>query len=243
MKPLKSINLKQFVTTKLAASSLQTHIQQSEKNTKSGKLFLTCDKLPLDIYIDCLIDNDLTGLIIDGWASPEKLEEVWNKIYIQSLELSQSPSFNEAFTLNKKIEDLRAKIHIADISIKFLQLGYDKEIVDVINSLAIICDITEADEGLSLIKKLNYVIAQIKPWFPELKQKEKELAALRAKNTEGKTDRAYFDGWLDIMSEEKGYQVEATKITVSRFYRSLIKISEKAMIETIKSNKNGRSTR
>lgn len=236
---MKKISLKQFVTTKQQASSLRTHIQQSENASKSGKLYLTCDKLPLDIYEDCLIDNDLTGLIIDGWASQEKLEEVWNKIYIQSLELSQSPAFNEAFSLNKKIEDLRAKIHIADLAIKFLQISYDAEIVAVLNSLAIICDITPEDEGISLIKKLNYVIAQIKPWFPELKQKQKELDELRAKSS-GKTDREYFDNWLDIISEEKGYQIEAPKITVSRFYRSVVKISEKAMLETIKSKHHGR---
>lgn len=239
---MKKINLKQFVKTNPQGSSSPKHISQSNNDSISYKLYLTCDKLPLEIFKDCLIDNDLTGLIIEGWAPPEKLEEVWKKIYVQYCELSQSPSFNEVFLLNKKIEDIRAKIHIANLSIKLLQLGYDKEIVEVLNSLALVCDLKPEDDKITTVKKLNSVVAQMKKWFPELKQKEKELAALR-KDGAGKTDHEYFDSWLDIMSSERGYQVEASRITVSRFCRALIRITEKSMLENIKTKTHGRSTR
>lgn len=197
------------------------------------QVFNDCAKLPLDRFIDCLIDNDLSQLIISGTATQEQLQQAWDKIYVQYCELSQSGSYNEVFEIMKEINDLRAKITIANNTIAFLQLNYDKDLVDLLNTFALRCDVKEDDKGEVLIDKLNMVIARMKKWFPRLSMREKELEELRKQNT-GKIDRVYFDDCLEVMSEAKGYQIEASKITVSRFCRSLTKMNKEAQKENLK---------
>jgi hypothetical protein len=179
--------------------------------------------LPLEIFIDCLIDNDLSGL-----GTGSELQDIWNKIYTQSLELSQDGSYNEAFEIMKEIDDVRAKITIANAAIDYLQMSFDDEIVAVLNSFALQCNLKAEDTGSTIISKLNAVIARMKKWFPKLTRLQADLDKLRSSSV-GKINRGYFDNWLDAMSQEFGYHVKATDITVSRFYRNVAKINAAAI--------------
>lgn len=134
----------------------------------------------------------------------------------------------------KEIDDLKAKITIANNTIKHLQLGFDQDLVNLLNSMALRCMVTAEDSGIELITKLNVVVARMKKWFPRLSTQEKELELLRKENT-GKVDRSWFDDWLEAMSAQNGYQVEASKITVSRFCRSMIKMKEQEKKDQLKS--------
>lgn len=198
----------------------------------------------MDRYIDCLLDNDLQQLIIDitkaGAVKPEQLQAAWDKVYVQSLELQSHGTYNEMFELLKEINDLRAKITIVNNTVQHLQLSYDKELVDILNVLALRCDVIETDFGEVLIVKLNRVIARMKKWFLQLSTAEKQLEKVRAENTNGKLDRGYFDNIFEVMSENKGYQVEAGRITVSRFYRSLIRMNQQAEAAQLKLEAYGR---
>lgn len=225
---------------KSTASLSQTPEQRSKSDSLlsiSYRLYNDCGKLPLDRFIDCLVDNDLSQLIITGTATESELQTVWDKIYVQYCQLSQDGSYNEVFEILKEIDDLKAKITIANNSIKHLQLSFDQDLVNVLNSLALRCTVKDGDKGEVLINKLNAVVARIKKWFPRLSKAEKDLNVLRETNT-GKIDRAYFDDVLEAMSEHKGYQIEASKITVSRFCRSLVKMNEQAQKENLKNLKN-----
>lgn len=195
-------------------------------------MYRTCDKLPLDIFEDCLIDGDLSGL-----GSGPEVQDVWDKIYVQSLELSQDGSYNEIFEVMKEINDIRAKITIADSAIKFLQLRFDSEIVSVLNSLALQCEVAEGDSQGAVVSKLNAVVARMKKWFPKLNRLEADLVQLRTVNV-GKIDRSYFDKCLDAISENFFF-VRSSDITVSRFYGLLVKLNKQAESETVKKLKHG----
>ncbi len=215
--------------------------QRHSENASSLKtlflLYNDCAKLPLDRFIDCLLDNELSQLIISGTPTQEQLQEAWDKIYVQYCQLSQDGSYNEVFEIMKEINDLRSKITIVKNVIDHLQLSFDKELVDILNVFALRCNIVESDKGEMLVNKLNMVVARMKKWFPRLSMREKELDELRNKNI-GKIDRSYFDDILEAMSENKGYQVEASKITVSRFCRSLVKMNDHAQKENLKNMKH-----
>ncbi len=207
------------------------------KSNTSYHLYNDCSKLPLDKFIDCLIDNDLQQLIISGTATESKLQEIWDQIYIQYLQLSQDGSYNETLELFKEIDQLKSKITIVNNTIRYLQIKFDQDLVDIINGFALRCNIIESDRDETLINKLNLVVARMKKWFPRLSQKEKELEELRNKNTV-KIDRSYFDDALEAMSQQKGFVIEASKITVSRFCRSLVKMNEQVQKENFKNMKH-----
>lgn len=189
----------------------------------SEPLYRSCDKLPLDIFIDCLIDGDLSGL------GPGDQTATWDKIYIEYCQLSQDGSYNEVFEIMKEINDLRAKITIANNCITFLQMGYDAEVVGVLNLFALRCNIGPDDRGMVLINKLNTIVARIKKWFPMLAKAEKDLETIRAKSEGATITRSYFDDVLELMSDIKGRNIEASSITVSRFCRVLVKLNKDAL--------------
>lgn len=217
-------------------TSSKTPPPPSPEVIKFGTLHHSCDKLPLDIYIDCLLDNDLSGLIISGNVTPEELTMAWDKIYAQACEISSSKDSSTVFSLVKEINDLKAKINLTYNILTHLQMSFDEDLVAILNSFALMCTITAEDSGEVLDNKLNTVIAYMKKWFPRLELKEIELEKIRSES-KGTTDRGWFDDWLDAIGEAKGYNVQASQITVTRFYRNVTTLSEQAKIQSIKAKK------
>jgi hypothetical protein len=209
--------------------------QPLENISSSAILYLLCEKLPLDIYEDCLIDNDLHGLVISGTASEEQLKETWDNIYTQSLQLAQNNTYNEAFEILKDIDDCKAKLTIVNNTVLHFSccnqqgIDLDIELIAVLNSMALRTGLKPEDRGEGLIKKLNMVVARAKKWVEKIEGLRKTLEGIRENNmSDGKTDRQYFDGWLDAISSDKGFFIKASEITVSRFYRSIELLKEKA---------------
>jgi hypothetical protein len=197
-------------------------------------LYLLCEKLPLDIYIDCLVDGDLKGLIISGVVTTDELQQAWDKIYTQSLKLSQGNNYNEALEIMKGIDDCTAKVTIVNNVVKHLSLcneqniDNDIDLIKVLDSLALRSGIKPEDRGNILIKKLNTVVGRAKKWVEKIAELRKNLEAISQSNEGVDTGREYFDGWLEAISEEKVFYVKANEITVSRFYRSINSMREKA---------------
>lgn len=213
--------------------------QQSGSVSASCKLYQDCAKLPLDIFIDCLLDNDLQQLIISGVATQDQLQITWDKIYIQYCQLCQDGSYNEVFETLKEINDLRAKIHIVNNIIQYLQICFDNDLVALLNSYALDCTLTAEDKGQVMITKLNMVVARMKRWLTILSQKEKKIEELREQKT-GKITRAYFDEVLETLSDYKGYQLKSSELTVSRFCLALSKMNEERKQQQVKNIKHGR---
>jgi len=65
------------------------------------KLYQSINKLPLTIFIDCLVDKDYNGLIIEGEPTKEEIEKAWATIME---EYGNSVSPNE---VESKLRDLK----------------------------------------------------------------------------------------------------------------------------------------
>jgi len=217
---------------------------QSENTSESCNLYLICEKLPLDIYVDCWIDSDLKGLIISGNAPQELLQKTWDKIFLQSLKLSQTGTYNEAFEILKEIDDCNAKLAIVETCVKHFSIcnergiENDMELVKILNSLALRCNVLAEDRGEVLIHKLNAVIGRAKKWVDKINTLRQTMEKIKAGKEEGKIDRKYFDNWLDCIGEHKGYHINAEEITVSRFYNSIAQIRERSQKEEIKKQRH-----
>lgn len=209
------------------------------KSNNSFLLFNDCSKLVLDIFIDCIVDSNLKGLIISGVPTDKQLSEAWDKIYVQSCQIAQNGTYNEVFSVLKEIDDLRAKITIASNTVRHLdissqnELPFDQDLINILNSLALRCNLKDSDTREVVVTKLNSVIARAKKWVPRLTEREAKLNEIRSTNNT-KIDREYFDDWLEAMSKDKGYHVKSNEITVSRFYRSMAKMNEDSRKEQIK---------
>ena len=69
-------------------NTIQSLFQKRKTTTviTVSRLYRSIHKLPLPIFIDCLIDKDYTKLIIEGNATNEELEECFSSLYMQYVE-------------------------------------------------------------------------------------------------------------------------------------------------------------
>lgn len=236
---------KRYAKIKSLGYSLPTQKSQSGNTSISSNLYLICEKLPLDIYIDCWVDKDLNRLIISGQPTKEDIQKAWDKIFLQSLQLSQSGTYNESFEILKQIDDCTAKLVIVNNTVRHLSIcnennfDNDKELISVLNTLALRCNILPGDRGDILINKLNAIVGRAKKWIDKIATLRKTLDKVREENKETKIDREYFDSWLETISEFKGYFIKPQDITVSRFYYSIGQIREKNRQLELKKLKRG----
>lgn len=196
-------------------------------------------KLPLDLFIDALVDHNLEALKIEGPCTPERLQEAWEKIYVQVAEITSKGQNNTAFELWKEIDQLRGKIYLANGCIEHLQVEFVQDLVNILNAFALDCTLMEEDRGLVLERKLNAVVGRAKKWEIKLRQKQKELENHRQENT-GKMDRPFFDDMLDAITKYTKVYTVANQITVSRFFRILNKMDDDAKRAEIEALKKSR---
>jgi len=74
---------------------------QAKELPNTTKLYLSINKLPLSIFIDCLVDKDYSGLIIEGTPTNEEIEKAWSIIME---EYGNAVSPNE---VENKLRDLK----------------------------------------------------------------------------------------------------------------------------------------
>lgn len=109
-----------------------------------------------------------------------------------------------------EINDLRAKISIGNNIIQHLEVYYDKELIDILNSFQLRCDILQTDQGPGLIGKLNVIVTQIKEMISCLSSKKKDLQNLLTSNIiQDESD--FFHDFLSAIPEIKAYQLNQGK--------------------------------
>lgn len=223
----------QSVLMKQPASLSQKPPQPSNNNSKLNKWYRDCSKLPLDCFIDCLVDGDLTALIISGNPTEKELSDAWEHIFLEYCELTSSVSHNASFGLLKEINDLKAKIIIVNNTVEYLSIRWDADLVNILNQLSLNCTLKSEDEQYQ--KKLRGVLARSKQWYTRLETAKKELEESHKSN---KIERSYFDEMLNAMSTMNKYQVDSRTLTVSRFCKALARMAKQAEMYQIKALKN-----
>lgn len=67
-------------TKKTENGSLSQQTKLSNQESNSRKLYHTITDLPLSIYITCVVDHDLSGLVISGQFEDSEIQQAWNDI-------------------------------------------------------------------------------------------------------------------------------------------------------------------
>lgn len=199
--------------------------KQSPTDGPSWTLYQTCNKLNLEVFLDCLYDNYLAGLTLKGNPTEEALKAQWQKLYIEYCMLLQDTSYNEVFELTKTINTLYAQMTLIDACVQHLLNEYDLEIVEMLNHFQLRCDVTEADTEEILIKKLKGVIGRAKKWLVDVQVAEAELELIQDKEVNS-TPRSYFYDTLLTISKHFGYHMKSSEITVYEFVSSIKKLNE-----------------
>lgn len=192
----------------------------------------------MDIFLECLYDQDYGGLIISGTPTDAQLQEAWRNIYRQYHELmsEEGDSGNILVEKIKEIQALNAKIILIDSIVKCLSMLYDKQLIDVIKAFGIPCRIEILDDNEVVKKKLKNVVAHAKLMIIEMKQAQQELDMMQKDQTQTAGVEFYYD-ILSSISEYKGFNVPVNGITVIQFVRDYKRVKEYSI--KVKRKQNG----
>jgi hypothetical protein len=202
----------------------------SKAVSASWKLYQDCSKLELDRFLDVLYDKDFDRLIIEGQPPEQVIKDAWNKIYLQYTELANDGSHNEVLDKVTQVNVLNGRIILINGIVAHLEIGYDEDLVKMLNQLGIPCDL-KADEDPA--KKLKAVNARAKRMVVQMEILQKELYNMQ-ETTEKVQGRDYYDDWLDALSRNRMYAVKAKDITVTQFFRAIKRLNEESVKNQMK---------
>lgn len=213
---------KNFQREKYSASQ---SIQQSKTVLPLPKLYQSCSEVMLDVFIDCLFDENYSLLIKSGNPAKEDVTEAWRKIFTEYCELMNDKNFNELLEVIKDLNILMAKISFINTACDHLVMMYDADIIKALNNFGLKSNLNENDNLDIRADKINMVLIKAKKFVVQLQQKQKEYDKIKA-DTKYAT-REYFQDLLLIVSKEYKYAVQPSQITAYQFCKSIMQINEK----------------
>ena len=168
--------------------------REPQESAPSVSLHRDCNTLPLSVFITCLCDHDLRGLVIQGHASQDELNEAWAAILSEYSSLIKSPEAAKCYELLRMVHNYQVRIIAAQKAAILLE--YNRDDRDV----------------LRMIKELGIpgprsISGYIKMWNVELQARQKELDALNAKAAGRKRTRESFTSELVVLSRFQQYRV------------------------------------
>jgi len=177
-------------------------------------------RITLDIFLDCLFDQEYTKLIIEGEPTETELKEAWQKIYLEYLTLMNDNSFNHVFELTTQIQATNAQIVLVNGIIYQLTKGYWKEGVEMLNGIGIPIVINEGDP---IFPKIKTIEGYAKRWIVDVQIKEKELEGLQQRKAKEVGRYSFYES-LSAISRHEGYGVLATQIPVAQYCKIIKRI-------------------
>jgi hypothetical protein len=176
--------------------------------------------------LDCLYENELESLIVDGDPPVEEIQNAWNKLHAEYSGLMMSDKHSQELELVQAVNTINGKLVLVDGIIQHLLICYDKELVDILNALFLKCDLQENDTLNVTHKKLKGVAIRAKKLVAQLQLKENELKKIQ-EASKGQTGREYYSKTLLLLSKENGYAMREKDITVYQFITAVNMLNDK----------------
>jgi hypothetical protein len=191
-------------------------------------------RLPLSVFIECLVDKQYSGLVISGKANEDEIEAAWRIIFNLYAEEAGGEQYNEIFIKTKSVNVTSTKIYIIECTVATMKLMYDQRGADILNSYALRCDVAPDDDYETRCVKLDGLLMRSRKFNVQLDKLQKELKEVSKEAEEKTSESDYFDDMLNFLSETNGYMIKANDITVSRFLKMLKKLTQKQRKERSK---------
>ncbi len=209
-------------------SSLFQKLLRKPHKSAQWELYRTCNQLMLDKFISCLVDQDYSVLVISGNPPKSVLEETWSSIRDEYSELTASEESSHTAQLISEVSILQSKLFRINFCVELARQVYASSIIDELRELDMPYEFNAADPE-SYLADLDKCIERSKGINMKLKIKQAELEAWYAENKSKKqTTREDFDAVLAQLTENNGFFVDETKITVTQFVRMYNHLLRKA---------------
>lgn len=196
------------------------------------ELYRTCSQLTLDRFITCLVDKDLTVLIIAGHPEANELQQTWVNLQEEYSELIKSETLQHTNDINAEIIVLQNRLFRISLCVEALQYVYTKDLIDELKEHNMPFDYNP-DMPEKYFEDLRMTVERTKGLNMKLKIKQGELEEWYKSNESRKVEntREQFEETLAALTESNGFLVDETKITVTQYVRLLNRYNAKIIAQ------------
>lgn len=194
-------------------------------------LYATLD-LPLDNFIRCICDSDLSSLIISGQPTREQLLRSWEVVFTLFLDGMKDDKGLRKLRLTKEINRLGFDFKVIELCLKYLEVAYDLEVVTILSKHIRVDKLDPADKP-AYDQALKVVRNRSQRLKLELDEKKAEMTVLDKIST-GRSvtiTRHYFDQLIGQVARYMHFYINRRKTTTGEFvsFYSLMKEESEAI--------------
>lgn len=183
--------------------------------------------LPMRVFVACIVDSDLSGLLIEGSATDADLMEAWSNLYAQYVDLLGDAETEYTLYLQRDIALLTHKITAIECALNILAIRHEDLVVIALKDFGI--DTSQLYIGNhKYAQELKRISIQLARFRLELKEKENELAERDGDDKEPVT-KAYFTKILSRLSKYQGYPLRINELTIGEFAAHLKEYNSQAL--------------
>lgn len=204
---------------RLGSSAKKRDVKQA--SSRPTELYHSCSQLPLNIFIDCIIDGNLNGLVIRGSIDKEVLASAWLNIYYEYISINHSSETEYIHKLQVDVSLLNDEIQNVETCLLYLSPEYinlcngrHEEVIDLLKYYGYRQTI---DINTDYSKVLIGIQNQLAPKKMRRDGKAKELDEYIKAKSKDKVTRSHFDSILIRLSRFQGYHVRAKDVTVVEY--------------------------
>jgi hypothetical protein len=169
----------------------------------------------MEIFIQCLVEENYKALLIDGEASDEKLREAWVIILAEYYELrGDTGEGMEVWQLSRDVMRMQNHLFLLDQCIEFLKGQWSDSIAGSVNKLGY--PFKPASKENYFIE-LDAVVNKSKTKYIQLQQNIKLLQDKISKVGDKKPTREYYDNLLIHIEEMQKVTYSMDTVTVQKF--------------------------
>lgn len=207
--------------------------------TPCAKWYLHITELPLNRFIDCLVDGNINALVISGKPTGEDLMTAWVNIQAEYADAVGTNEYRLYVGILKEVLILGATMAQIDCLITLLEEFYHPEILSRLNKLlrtSFTLDPSDEEKYKATLKRFRMRSKGVKM---DLDLKEIQLEGMKKKmeGTATKPDRAYYHSVLVTLSDYAKYHISDT-LTVFEYCERLRRYTN--YCEQAKLNKGGK---
>lgn len=175
----------------------------------SEKWYLHITELPLNRFIDVLVDGNYAALVITGYPRQEELLLAWAGIQSEYADAIGDHEHRMYVSLFKEVSTLAITLQQIEYLVEIMAQIYQPEFGNMLNKLLVTTFKFDPADPEKYQATLKRCLMRSKGIKIDLELKQGQLKALEKKNDESgeKPSREYFQSILITLSDHAQYQI------------------------------------
>lgn len=204
-------------------------MDHNRKDISNAEFYSSATKLTMDRFITCMVEGELSSLVISGKPTNEQLSKAWLDIQQEYSDAIGDSEYTYYLNVFKETALLTIKLSSIQILVEILSNFYSEDFCIELNKLLDKKIKLNFDEKEDYYKQLQACLTRSKSLKIRIELKNIELGALQKKFSSAKRvepTREYFQAMFTTLSDHAKYFIDEKSITVFQYCDRIRRINK-----------------